>query len=152
MHDTINIFDGLGKIAYISFTSEEVGQLLAKHHGKFACALPIGSTTRWPQRSKHLWNMEVFERRDCPGLILQENSTVQLYLCDSFYDCAFTDPSILFWHCTRGFCHCLRDEITVLKCLESGQTYSKSPCIIDVKRVPGNEYCSGCFIICSSGN
>ena len=22
--------------------SEEVGQLLAKHHGKFACALPIG--------------------------------------------------------------------------------------------------------------
>ena len=23
-------------------TPEEVGQLLAKHHGKFACALPIG--------------------------------------------------------------------------------------------------------------
>ena len=40
--------------------------------------------------------MEVFERRDYPAVILQENSTVQLYLCDSFYGVAFTDPSILF--------------------------------------------------------
>ena len=29
-------------------------------------------------------------------VILEENSTVHLYLCDSFYGVAFTDPSILF--------------------------------------------------------
>ena len=40
--------------------------------------------------------MEVFERRDYRAVILQENSTVQLCLYDSFYDVAFTDPSILF--------------------------------------------------------
>ena len=80
--------------------------------------------------------MEVFERRDCRVVILQENSTVQLCLYDSFYDVAFTDPSILFC-IARGFCNCLRDRIAfnILKV-----NRLKSPCIIDVKRVPGNKY------------
>ena len=29
-------------LAAVEAEPEEVGQLLAKHHGKFACALPIG--------------------------------------------------------------------------------------------------------------
>ena len=40
--------------------------------------------------------IEVFERRDSRAVILQENSTVELCHHDSFYDVAFTDPSILF--------------------------------------------------------
>ena len=36
------------------------------------------------------------KERDYQAVILQENSTVQLCLYDSFYDVAFTDPSILF--------------------------------------------------------
>ena len=36
------------------------------------------------------------KERDYRAVILQENSTVQLCLYDSFYDVAFTDPSILF--------------------------------------------------------
>ena len=81
--------------------------------------------------------MGVFERRDYRAVILQENNTVQLCLYDSFYDVAFTDLSILFDICMRGFCNCLRDKITfnILKVNKL-----KSPCIIDVKRVPGNKY------------
>ena len=82
--------------------------------------------------------MEVFERRDYRAVILHENSTVQLCLYDSFHDVAFTDPSILF-DIARGVSvtNCLRDEITfnILKV-----DRLKSPCIIDVKRVPGNKY------------
>ena len=40
--------------------------------------------------------MKVFERRHYRAVILQENSTVELCLHDSFYDVAFTDPSVLF--------------------------------------------------------
>ena len=80
--------------------------------GNLHALCQLASFTRWPQRSKHLYNMGVFERRDYRAVILQENSTVELCLHDSFYDVAFTDPSILFWHCARGFCNCLRDRIT----------------------------------------
>ena len=77
--------------------------------------------------------MEVFERRDYRVVILQENSAVQLCLYDSFHNVAFTDPS----NCARGFCNSLRDRITfnILKV-----NRLKSPCINDVKRVPGNKY------------
>ena len=46
----------------------------------------------------------------------------------------------IFQHCAQGFCHCLHERRNYLKYLESGQTYSNSACIIDVKRVPGNKY------------
>ena len=40
---TSNImFTIITTILNLIFTPEEVGQLLAKHHGKFACAFPIG--------------------------------------------------------------------------------------------------------------
>ena len=36
------------------------------------------------------------KERDYRAVIFQENNTVQLCLYDSFYDVAFSDPSILF--------------------------------------------------------
>ncbi len=70
---------------------EEVGQLLAKHHGKFA---RVFSFMRGLLRSEHLCginNMEAFERQECQATILRENSTIYIYCCDPYYDKAFTN-------------------------------------------------------------
>ena len=40
--------------------------------------------------------MEVFKRRDHRAVILQENSSVQRCLYNSFYDVAFNDPIYFF--------------------------------------------------------
>ncbi len=76
---------------YLPFNTEEVGQLLAKHHGKFA---RVFSFMRGLLRSEHLCginNMEAFERQECQATILRENSTIYIYCCDPYYDKAFTN-------------------------------------------------------------
>ena len=77
--------------------------------------------------------MEV-SKDESQSVILEENSTVHLYLCDSFYGVAFTDPSILFDIARGVSVNCLRGEISLNI---SKLDRRKSPCIIDVKRVPG---------------
>ncbi len=90
-------YQGLGKCYQPHFFSadntypEEVGQLLAKHHGKFA---RVFSFMRGLLRSEHLCginNMEAFERQECQATILRENSTIYIYCCDPYYDKAFTN-------------------------------------------------------------
>ena len=99
---------------------EEVGQLLAKHHGKFA---RVSSFMRGLLRSEHLCginNMEAFERQECQATILRENSTIYIYCCDPYYDKAFTNR----W----------REELALIipntEALISKLDGLKSPCIV----------------------
>ncbi len=123
-------------------TSEEVGQLLAKHHGKIA---RVSSFMRGLLRSEHLCdirNMEAFERQECQATILRENSTICIYCFDLYYDEAFTIPSLPFLRLHVIYCHfsfldkpserrtCI---IPNTEALISKLDGLKSPCIVNVK-------------------
>ena len=63
--------------------SREVGQLLAKRHGKFACvytlcvihARPV--VKRTSPRDKQIWKLS---KEECQAVIFQENSAIYIYI------------------------------------------------------------------------
>ena len=136
----------LSGLIWFSLVSEEVGQLLAKHHGKFACVSTQCLIHAWTVAKrtslcdKEIWKLS--KDKTVKATILRENSTIYIYCCDPYYDEAFTIPSLPFLRLHVIYCHfCFLDKpserrtciIPNTDALISKLDGLKSPCVVNVK-------------------
>ena len=119
-------------------STEEAGQLLAKHHGKFACFSTQCLIHAWTVAMRtSLCDKEIWKLSKDRTVRLQyfEKIAQYIYCCDPYYDKAFTVPSLPFLRLHVIYCHfCFFDKPSERRtCIISKLDGLKSRCVVNVK-------------------